>query len=165
MRRKPVQGPYSAEARRDAALDLLPSGVGVFDAASRLVLCNKAFAELRSLPAPLCTPGTTLESIVRHIAARGDYGAGDTETLVRDRLAEIAANPNWEAEQHLPDGRRLLIRHTRTPEGGLMITYADVTEERGCAKVRSVTHSSARLLQKASMTGTSPTTRSLSRNG
>ena len=42
-----------------AALDLLPSGIGIF-----------------------CAPGTRLEDIVRHIAARGDYGTGEVDDII-----------------------------------------------------------------------------------
>jgi PAS domain S-box-containing protein len=137
MPRAPTPSVQPEGAPVETALDLLRGGIGLFDAASRLIYCNKSFSKLRFLPERLCVPGTPLADIVRHIAARGDYGAGDTETLVSERLAEIVANPHWEAEQDIPGGRRLSIRHTPTPEGGLMITYEDVTEERATrAKLR-----------------------------
>jgi PAS domain S-box-containing protein len=113
-----------------AALDLLPHGIGIFDRDFDLVYANRSFRELRFLPEGLCVPGTRLEDIVRHIAARGDYGVGDLETLVRDRMAEVIAHESWDAEQDIEGRRRLAIRHTPVPGLGLMITYTDVTEER-----------------------------------
>ena len=44
-----------------AALDLLPSGIGIFDNDFNLVYANRAFRELRFLPERLCAPGTRLE--------------------------------------------------------------------------------------------------------
>jgi PAS domain S-box-containing protein len=129
----PLTRPSSIQPARaglEPALDLLPIGIGLFDAASELVYSNGAFRELRHLPEHLCATGTPLVEIVRHIAARGDYGAGDSETLARERLAEIAAHGNWETEQAIPGGRTLQIRHTPTPDGGLLITYRDITEAR-----------------------------------
>jgi PAS domain S-box-containing protein len=113
-----------------AALDLLPSGIGVFDKDFNLVYANRSFRELRFLPKRLCVPGTRLEDIVRHIAARGDYGAGEVDVLVKDRMAEILTLEPWEDEQDIEGRRRLAIRHVPVPGGGLMITYADVTEAR-----------------------------------
>jgi PAS domain S-box-containing protein len=113
-----------------AALDLLPSGVGIFGKDLNLVYANRSFRELRFLPQRLCVPGTRLEDIVRHIAARGDYGAGEVDALVKDRMAEILTLEPWEDEQDIAGRRRLAIRHTPVPGHGLMITYADVTEER-----------------------------------
>ena len=112
------------------ALDLLPSGIGIFDNDFNLVYANRSFRELRFLPERLCVPGTRLEDIVRHIAARGDYGRGEVDALVKDRMAEILTLKPWDDEQEIEGRRRLAIRHTPVPGHGLMITYADVTEER-----------------------------------
>jgi PAS domain S-box-containing protein len=112
-----------------AALDLLPSGIGIFDKDYNLVYANRSFRELRFLPERLCVPGTPLEDIVRHIATRGDYGTGEVDALVKDRMAEILTLKPWEDEQDIEGRRRLAIRHTPVPGRGLMITYADVTEE------------------------------------
>lgn len=113
-----------------AALDLLPSGIGIFGTDFRLVYANRSFRDLRFLPERLCIPGTTLEDIVRHIATRGDYGVGEVDTLVKDRMAETLTLKPWNAEQDIEGRRRLAIRHIPVPGLGFMITYADVTEER-----------------------------------
>jgi PAS domain S-box-containing protein len=113
-----------------AALDVLPSGIGIFDKDFHLVYANRSFRDLRFLPDRLCVPGTRLEDIVRHIAARGDYGAGEVDVLVNDRMAEILTLEPWEDEQDIDGRRRLAIRHTPVPGGALMITYVDVTEAR-----------------------------------
>jgi PAS fold len=113
-----------------AALDLLPSGIGIFGTDFKLVYANRSFRTLRFLPERLCVPGTPLEDIVRHIATRGDYGVGEVDTLVKDRMAETLALTPWNAEQEIEGRRRLAIRHIPVPGLGFMITYADVTEER-----------------------------------
>jgi PAS domain S-box-containing protein len=113
-----------------AALDLLPSGIGIFATDFRLVYANRSFGELRFLPERLCVPGTPLEDIVRHIATRGDYGVGDVDTLVKDRMAETLALKPWNDEQEIGGRRRLAIRHIPVPGLGFMVTYTDVTEER-----------------------------------
>jgi PAS domain S-box-containing protein len=127
----PVAFDPSDHARvENAAFDVLPSGIGIFDRDFYLVYANRSFRELRFLPERLCVPGTKLEDIVRHIAARGDYGAGKVDALVKDRMAEILTLEPWEDEQDIEGRRRLAIRHVPVPGGGLMITYADVTEAR-----------------------------------
>jgi hypothetical protein len=65
-----------------AALDVLPSGIGIFDKDFHLVYANRSFRDLRFLPERLCVPGTRLVDIVRHIAARGDYGAGEVDAII-----------------------------------------------------------------------------------
>jgi hypothetical protein len=106
-----------------AALDLLPSGIGIFEKDFNLVYANRSFRELRFLPEGLCVPGTRLEDIVRYIAARGDYGTGEVDALVKNRMAEILTLEPWEDEQDIEGRRRLAIRHTPVAGRGLMITY------------------------------------------
>jgi PAS domain S-box-containing protein len=127
----PVALDFADRARvESAALDLQPSGIGIFDNDFNLVYANRSFRELRFLPEWLCIRGTRLEDIVHYIAARGDYGTGEVDALVRDRMAEILTLKPWGDEQDIEGRRRLTIRHTPVPGRGLMITYADVTEER-----------------------------------
>jgi PAS domain S-box-containing protein len=129
--RDPVAFDLIDQARVESvALDLLPSGIGIFDNDFKLVYANRSFRELRFLPERLCIPGTRLEDIVGHIAARGDYGAGQIDALVKARMTEILTMKPWEDEQEIEGRRRLSIRHTPVPGRGLMITYADVTDER-----------------------------------
>ena len=152
-----------------AALDLLPSGIGIFGNDFRLVYANRSFRTLRFLPERLCVPGTPLEDIVRHIATRGDYGVGEVDTLVKDRMAETLALKPWNAEQDIEGRRRLAIRHIPVPGLGFMITYADVTEEPrrsgSCGKTRSAIRALARRSPKESTTGTSLIPRSTSPTG
>ena len=49
---------------------------------------------------------TRLEDIVRHIAARGDYGAGEVDGLVRDRMGR-SVNP-WK-KSGLAQRHRVLV--------------------------------------------------------
>jgi PAS domain S-box-containing protein len=130
--RRPSPAPDLADPARveSAALDLLPSGIGIFGTDFKLVYANRSFRDLRFLPERLCVPGTPLEDIVRHIAIRGDYGVGEVDTLVKDRMAETLSLKPWSAEQDIEGRRRLAIRHIPVPGLGFMITYADVTEER-----------------------------------
>src|SRR5258705_11981173 len=130
--RRPSAAPDLADPAglESAAVDLLPNGIGIFGTDFRLAYANRSFRSLRFLPDRLCVPGTPLEDIVRHIAARGDYGVGEVDALVKDRMAETLTLKPWNAEQDIEARRRLAIRHIPVPGLGFMITYADVTEER-----------------------------------
>jgi PAS domain S-box-containing protein len=113
-----------------AALDLLPTGIGIFDRELRLVYCNRPFGELRDLPPSVCRPGTALAEMLRYNAVRGDFGPGDADELVTARIDEIALLRPREVERQDGHGRRLLIRYTPTPDCGLLVTYSDVTHAR-----------------------------------
>ncbi len=112
------------------ALNKVELGFGIFDGDMRLVSCNRQFQELRGYPEELCRPGTALKKLLRYAAQRGDFGPGDTEAQVAKRVQKIATSEPHELERVQPDGRRLLIRYSPLPDGGLLLTYADVTESR-----------------------------------
>src|ERR1051325_2818669 len=113
-----------------AAFDLLPIGIGVFDADLRLTYANAPFGELRDLPPSLCRPGTALVDIARFNAARGDFGPGEIEEQVASRIAEIAKFEPRALERDYRDGRRLAVRFTPIAARGVMLTYTDATDAR-----------------------------------
>src|SRR5712672_541933 len=126
----PAIPPAPAIASAHAAFDLLPIGIGVFDADLCLVYANAPFGELRDLPPNLCRPGTPLADIARFNAARGDFGPGNIDEQVALRIAEIAQLRPRVLERDFRDGRRLAVRYTPVADGGVMLTYTDVTDAR-----------------------------------
>jgi PAS domain S-box-containing protein len=111
-------------------LEALDDGVAVFDAAERLVACNARFKVLRGYPDELSRPGIALADLVAFNAHRGDYGPGLPADLAATRLAEIRSQTEKQGERHLRDGRSLLVRHARLGNGGLLLSYRDVSEIR-----------------------------------
>lgn len=135
------------------ALDLLNEGLGVFDTELRLVACNRRFGELRQYPDERCRPGTQLEEMLRFGAARGDYGAGEVEQLVADRIAEIARFARRGIEQHMPDRR--ILRTTAKPisGGGLALIDEDVTSQRQIEAARRASEQRYALVTQAATEG------------
>lgn len=113
-----------------AGIDLLDEGVGLFDSGYRLVYCNPAFRSQRGYPDEICVPGATLQSLLGFGAGRGDFGDGDPEAIAAALFARIDAEDDSEVEREMGDGRRLSIRHRKTPNGELMVTCRDRTDER-----------------------------------
>ena len=110
-----------------AGLDTLDFGFAIFDDALRLVTHNRAFRTLRGYPAPLCRPGTELIEFYRYNARRGDYGPGDVELHAQSRLVRIRARQPHELEYTTSAGQVLLVRYTPIEQGGLVLTYADIS--------------------------------------
>jgi PAS domain S-box-containing protein len=118
------------DARLAAGLDQISAGFAVFDDNLRLVFCNVRYPLIRGYPAELCRPGVALAELFRHNAARGDYGAGDVESQVKERVAQIRRGADLTVDQVLGDGRILAARYRPLAGGGLATTYEDVTEIR-----------------------------------
>ncbi|ODU20003.1 MAG: hybrid sensor histidine kinase/response regulator [Sphingomonas sp. SCN 67-18] len=106
-----------------ATLDNIPQGVCVFDADRRLVAWNGPFTTLLKLPSNL-----------RAVAADHDMLAtimGRTYPLIRSSGSFAwldAGSPATVHEQPLRDGRTLEIRRSTMPGGGMVMSFADITE-------------------------------------
>ncbi len=116
-----------------SALDQVRHGLSVFDKDMRLVCWNRQFRELLDLPADLGRVGVPLDQILRSCAERGDLGAGRVDDLVSDRLVKMAVKREAFVE-YLQQGRRILeIRTASMPQGGIVTTYADITDSMAAA--------------------------------
>jgi len=114
-----------------AGLDKLSFGLTVFDRNLELVICNKAFGELREYPDALCRRGTRIAELYRFNAERGEYGPGDVEEQVEERLALAAKFEPHSFERLRPNGTVIEIQGTPLPDkSGFVTTYADITERK-----------------------------------
>lgn len=111
-------------------LEYLAQGFSIFDRELRLVAWNQHFLECLDFPAEMGTFGRPLAEFFRYNAERGDYGPGDVDKLVDERI-ELAmkAEPHC-FERVRPNGTVLEVRGTPLPGGGFVTTYTDVTERK-----------------------------------
>ena len=128
-------GPTSSETALryemlQAGLDLLDQGITVFDANLRLVAWNEPFLRLLEFPAELAYVGAPFENFIRHNAERGEYGPGDCETQIAERVAAAANFAPHITERQRPNGRTLLLRGEPLHGKGFVTLYSDVTEQR-----------------------------------
>lgn len=109
------------------AMDHIPQGVAVFDSGLRLVTSNKRYNSLLGLPEELTRRGTPLFDIALFLADRGDLGPGDAARLAIERINLLTALPST-VTQRLGNGGQVLEFHSaRLPDGGLVISFSDVT--------------------------------------
>ena len=74
-----------------AGFDLLDQAIAVFDATPKLVTWNKALLRLLDFPEDLVRVGTPFEEFLRFNFQRGEYGSGDVERLIAERMASVRA--------------------------------------------------------------------------
>ena len=110
-----------------AAFEELPTGVSVFDAELKLVFTNQLFRDLLGFPAELCQRGEPLEALFRFNALRGEYGPGDIEAQVSDRLQMARQFKPHSFERRRPDGSFMEVVGRPLPGGGFITTYSDIT--------------------------------------
>jgi signal transduction histidine kinase len=110
------------------ALDHARQGITVFDRNLALTCWNREFSDLFDLPPSLLRLGVGLDEIVRFNAGRGTYGPGSVDDFVAERI-ESQLNEKEPLRLRLhPSMRVIEIRSARLPDGGIVTTYTDVTQ-------------------------------------
>lgn len=111
-------------------LDHLSIGFTVFDSQLVLIACNRRFQEMLNFPDALCRPGATMEEALRFNASHGEYGPGDLEQQVQERLKLARQFLPHRFERTRPDGSVMEVQGYPLPLGGMVTTYTDVTVSR-----------------------------------
>jgi diguanylate cyclase (GGDEF)-like protein len=115
----------------EQVVDNFPGGILLFDRNLEMVLCNDRQRQMLDYPDELFASGNpTLERIFRFNAERGEYGPGDVEELVRERMERVARREAHVFERTRPNGTILEVRGMPLADGGFVTTYLDVTEQR-----------------------------------
>jgi Na+/proline symporter/signal transduction histidine kinase len=109
------------------ALNHVRQGIAVYDKDLRLICWNRQFGEILDLPPELTRVGVTLEAIVRCSAEQGALGPGDTESLVRERLAHYVTDSEPFLKRFSQRGLVVEVRTNRMPDGGIVTTATDIT--------------------------------------
>lgn len=112
------------------ALDYLDQGMTVFDHELRLVACNKRMLELLELPESLAKTNQHLSEFFRYNAERGEYGEGDIDALVAERVTLAKNFQPHVFDRIRPDGTIIEVRGNPIKNGGFVTTYTDVTDQR-----------------------------------
>ena len=119
----------AAEARLTQAVRALPFGFVLHDAEDRLVMCNQPYLDMNPLTAAILRPGVTVETVMRHGLAAGEYpeAEGREAAWLAERLALHATGDN-DFEQRREGGRWLRSITRRAPNGDTVGLRIDITE-------------------------------------
>lgn len=119
--------PHMSASSLAMAIDYIPNGIAVFDAGLRLVTSNKPYNKLLALPEAMSVSGTALFDIALFLGERGDFGPGDAAQLAIERITLLTSSPSTVSQRLGKNGQTLEFHSSRLPDGGLVITFADVT--------------------------------------
>ncbi|MEQ9327432.1 MAG: PAS-domain containing protein [Rhodospirillales bacterium] len=111
------------------SLQHLSQAFTVFDKDLKLVFWNAQYGNLLGFSEDMLYTGAPMETFFRLNAERGYYGDGDIETLVADRVAYVRQEKPHRFQRRLQDGRILDVVGNPLPNGGVVTTYMDVTEQ------------------------------------
>ncbi|MBL8580048.1 MAG: hybrid sensor histidine kinase/response regulator [Mesorhizobium sp.] len=106
------------------ALDQMEQGITVFDRDFRLTCWNRQYRLLFGLPDEMGQVGVSLDHILRYLAQRGDIQLGE-QVAILDRMTTFGKP--WQMELKA-SGRIIELRSNPMPDGGIVATYADITQ-------------------------------------
>ncbi|HMN51045.1 MAG TPA: PAS-domain containing protein, partial [Xanthobacteraceae bacterium] len=109
------------------ALDHVRQGIAVFDKQMQLVTWNRYFGEMLELPPDLVRVGARLDEILYRLAERGDFGTGTIDAILQDRLERYGRRTDIFHERLSKRGIVVEVRTNRMPDGGIVVTYTDIT--------------------------------------
>ena len=129
-----------SKATLEQALESMVSGFLLLDSQHRVLQWNRRFEEMYPLRHPVLAPLVPFSTVVMEILHHRMPSVTDEE---RARWLEmrmrLLTEPHEALEDTLPDGRAIEVTERRTPEGGLVITYHDVTAlRRASAEIESL---------------------------
>ncbi|MEO9899267.1 PAS-domain containing protein [Nisaea sp.] len=113
-----------------SVIENVSQGLCYFDQDLNLVVCNRRYLDLFDFPDRMGTPGTPFDQFLRHNAERGEYGPGQIEDLVSERITAARQAEAHSYEHERQDGMVLRITGTPVKGGGFVTTYDDITELR-----------------------------------
>lgn len=118
------------------ALDHVGQGIAVFDKKMQLICWNCQYREILMLPQQFARVGTPLDEIIRFKAKRVHKNPTDVEEFVTDRIVKYQLTMDGFHECNM-DGRVIEVRVNAMPQGGVVVTYTDITERQAAAEALS----------------------------
>jgi two-component system cell cycle sensor histidine kinase PleC len=111
-------------------IENLPVGVNMVDLDGCFMAFNQPFLEVFDVPSNKFKVGDSFEAFIRFNAERGEYGPGDIEPKIRQRIEAATRQSPEQFERRRPNGHVIEVRRAAVPGGGFVSTYIDVTEAR-----------------------------------
>ncbi len=118
--RKAAHAQKEAEMRLREAIEAISESFVLWDAESRLVMCNSKYMQFHSLPPSVCKPGTPYEEVMK--------AAKKPKVKKRQSLHCDENGEEMIIEVQLDDGRWLQINERRIRDRGFVSVGTDITE-------------------------------------
>lgn len=115
------------EAQLNVALENMPGGMFMIDKDQDFQVFNRQYTNLLGLPDDVIKIGGPLSRTLRYRAERGDYGSGDVDALIEQRLSRYAMDEATQTEETLPDGRVIELNRKPIDQGGFVAIATDIT--------------------------------------
>ena len=114
-----------------SGLNLIQQAISIYGEDLRLIVANRQFGAMFSLPEHLCAAGAQFSDTIRYLARNGEYGeVGDVEAFVDARVQQALSFEPHYIERERSNGRWVSIEGGPLRQGGWVAVYTDITETR-----------------------------------
>ncbi len=137
------------EGMLEATLENMDQGISMVDKDLRVRNFNQKFVDLLEFAECNFQPGYHLSEAFRFNAKRGEYGAGDVEEQVRERIELAAKFEPHRFERVRPDGTVIEIRGNPVAGGGFVTTYTDITNRKQAEEAVAIARDEAESANRA----------------
>jgi diguanylate cyclase (GGDEF)-like protein/PAS domain S-box-containing protein len=125
----------SERHRLDTALNNMTQGLVLYDAAARVVTCNRRYIDMYGLSTDVVKPGCHFLDIIRHRQETGSFD-GDVEEFCFNIMQNVAEGKVSRTIMECADGRSFQIVNKPLAQGGWVATIEDITERRNIEQER-----------------------------
>lgn len=115
--------------RFDAALNNMSQGLCMFDREGLLVVANDRYLQLHNLSPEVVKPGCSFLELLKLRADKG-YFRGDPDACWSDMQGQMSAGKIATSVDEYGDGRAIAVTSRPMQNGGWVVTYEDITEQR-----------------------------------
>ncbi len=119
----------------EATLENMGQAISMVDDNLNVVMFNQKFLQFFEFPESDFKRGFHMSQAFRLNAVRGEYGDGDVEQQVRERLELSAKFEPHRFERTRPDGVVFEIVGNPVETGGFVTTYTDITERKHAEQI------------------------------
>ena len=126
----------SQNLRLEAALNNMSHGLCMFDASSRLMICNQPFMEMYNLSPDVVKPGVTLREYIQHRVDNGSF-KGDVDQYCSKILQQMTQGGRFQADVILPGDRVISVLNQSISGGGWVGVHEDITRRRRANEERA----------------------------
>jgi len=118
------------EVQMRVAMENMPGGMFMVGENLNFRVVNNQYKEIFDFPDEAVRVGEPMSNAVRFRAERGDYGSGDVDQLVENRLNKYREGAVLHIVELLPNGRHVEFHIRPTGEGEMVGIATDITERK-----------------------------------
>ncbi|WP_296763212.1 EAL domain-containing protein [Sediminimonas sp.] len=140
-RKQAEQALADSEAKLQTALTNMSQGLLMQDAEGGIILFNRRFAEIFQLPQDQIRPGMTVPELMKLAASTSGLRDLEPEATLAQLVKVLHDPAGGTYVQRLNDGRSISESFQPMPQGGVVVTFDDITQRLADqAEIRHMAH-------------------------